>query len=82
MGAAAATLLSYFGSAGYLVIISERNIKITYEPVKIMLVLAVIAVFYVVSKLLNVFLADIILFITAFLIVYRLTGFKLKPTGK
>ncbi len=82
MGAAGATLLSYFCSAGYLVIISERKIKITYEPMKIMLISASIAVFYLVSKLLNVFLVDIILFIMAFVIVYRLTGFKLKPTGK
>ena len=82
MGAAAATLLSYLGSASYLVIISERKIKITYEPIKIVLILACIAVFYMVSKLLNVFLVDIILFITAFFIVYRLNGFKIKPTGK
>jgi O-antigen/teichoic acid export membrane protein len=82
MGAAAATLLSYLGSASYLVIISERKIKITYEPGKIVLILLLIAAFYMVSKLLNIFLVDIILFLTAFFIVYRLTGFKLKPTGK
>ncbi len=81
MGAAAAILLSYLGSAGYLVIISERKLKITYEPVKIMLISASIAVFYVVSKLLNIFLVDLFLFLTAFFIVYRLTGFKLKPSG-
>jgi O-antigen/teichoic acid export membrane protein len=81
MGAAVATLLSYFGSAGYLVIISERKIKITYEPGKIVLILTAIVIFYVVSKLLNVFVVDVLLLVTAFLIVYRLTGFKLKPTG-
>ena len=82
MGAAAATLVSYLGAAGYLVIISERKIKITYEPRKIVLILVSIALFYVVSKLMNVFLIDVILFMAAFFIVYRLTGFKLKPTGK
>lgn len=81
MGAATATLISYLGSAFYLVIISERKIKITYEPFKIVLILALIAIFYVVSKLLNIFLVDIILFLLAFLMVYRLTGFKLKPSG-
>ncbi len=78
MGAAAAALLSYSGSAAYLVIISEKKIKITYEPVKIVLILISIAAFYVVSKLLNTFLADIIMFVTSLFIVYRLTGFKLK----
>ena len=82
MGAAAATLLSYLTSAGYLVIISESKIKVTYEPIKIVLISISMAIFYMVSKLLNVFLIDIILFMIAFFIVYRLTGFKLKPTGK
>jgi O-antigen/teichoic acid export membrane protein len=82
MGAAAATFFSYFGCAGYLVILSERKIKITYEPLKIVLILFSIGIFYVVSKLLDIFLMDVILSIIAFFLVYRITGFKLKLTGK
>jgi O-antigen/teichoic acid export membrane protein len=82
MGAAAATLFSYLGCAAYLVILSENKIKITYEPLKIVLILCFIGLFYLVSKLLNNFPADIIIFIAAFILLYRFTGFKLKLTGK
>lgn len=78
MGAAAATFFSYLGCSLYLVIISENKIKITYEPGKIILILISTGLFYVVSKLLNILSVDIILFIIAFILVYRLTGFKLK----
>ena len=82
MGAAAATLLSYIGCAGYLVIISEKKIKITYEPLKIVSILIAIGLFYVVSKLLNIFIVDILIFLISLVLVYSLTGFKLKIFGK
>lgn len=82
MGAAIATLFSYLGNAVYLVIISERKIKITYEPAKIVLILLSTGLFYLVSKLLNLLTVDIIISVIAFSLVYRLTGFKLKPFGK
>jgi O-antigen/teichoic acid export membrane protein len=81
MGAAIATFFSYLGCAVYLVIISEKRIKITYEPLKIILIILITGVFYLVSKLLNIFFLDLFLFITAFFLVYRLTGFKLKLFG-
>jgi O-antigen/teichoic acid export membrane protein len=81
MGAAAATFFSYFSSALYLVIISEQKIKITYEPVKIIMILAVTGLFYLVSKLLNIFAVDIIILLISLFLVYNLTGFKLKTTG-
>ena len=82
MGAAAATFFSYLGNAAYLVIISERKIKITYEMWKIVSILFSISLFYLVSKLLDLFAVDVILFIIAFFLVYRLIGFKLKFTGR
>ncbi|HSD63979.1 MAG TPA: oligosaccharide flippase family protein, partial [Ignavibacteriaceae bacterium] len=82
IGAAAATFFSYLGCAGYLVILSGHKIKITYEPLKIVAILFSIGLFYLVSKLLNIFLVDIILFIIAFFLVYRFTGFKLNLTGR
>ncbi len=81
MGAAIATFFSYLGCAVYLVIISEKRIKITYEPLKIILIVLITGVFYLVSKLLNIFFLDIFLFITAFFLVFRLTGLKLKLFG-
>ena len=81
MGAAIATFFSYFGNAVYLVIISERKIKITYEPVKITVILISTGLFYLVSKLLNILPVDIIITAAAFFLLYRLTGFKLKPYG-
>ncbi len=82
MGAAIATFFSFLGNALYLVIISEPKIKITYEPLKIILILISTGLFYMVSKLLNIFPVDIILFIIALFLVYKITGFKLKITGK
>ncbi len=78
MGAAAATLFSYFGAAVYLIIISEKRIKINYEPLKLVMIIFTTGLFYLISELLNVFLIDVILFIAAFFIMYRLTGFRLK----
>lgn len=82
MGAAAATFFSYFGNASYLVIVSEQKIKITYEPLKIIIILAVIGLFYLVSKLLNIFAVDIVILVISCFLVYRLTGFKYKIPGK
>ncbi len=82
MGAAAATFFSYLGNAAYLVIISEHKIKITYETWKIVAILLCIGLFYLVSKLLDLFAVDVILFVIAFFLVYRLIGFKLKFTGR
>lgn len=82
IGAAFATFFSYLGNAVYLVIISERKIKITYEPAKITLILISTGLFYLVSKLLNIFTVDIIIAVIAFSLVYRLTGFKLKTFGR
>jgi O-antigen/teichoic acid export membrane protein len=81
MGAAVATLFSYLGAAAYLLLISEKKIKIAYEPSKIVLILVSTSFFYLISKLLHIFFVDIILFIIAFLLLYSLTGFKLRPAG-
>ncbi len=77
MGAAFATFFSYFACACYLLIISERKIKINIEPVKIIILLFSTGLFYLISKLLNILFVDIILTIISFFLVFRLTGFKL-----
>lgn len=82
MGAAFATFFSYFGCACYLLIISERKIKIKIEPMKIFLILFSIGLFYSISKLLNILLVDIILTIISFFMVFRLAGFKLNSFSK
>ncbi|HSD62903.1 MAG TPA: oligosaccharide flippase family protein [Ignavibacteriaceae bacterium] len=78
MGAAYATLFSYFGAAVYLLLISGKKIKIVYEPLKLLLSLFITFLIYTVSKMINIFSADIVLFIIALFMIYRLTGLKLR----
>lgn len=81
MGAAFATLFSYFGGAVYLLLISGKKIKIIYEPLKLISILLITFLFYWISNLLDLLSVDVILFILALLIMYKLTGLKLRPSS-
>lgn len=81
MGAAFATLFSYFGGAVYLLFISGKKIKIVYEPLKLLWLFLITFLFYWISNLLDLLSVDVILFILALLIIYKLAGLKLRPSG-
>jgi len=77
LGAAAATLVSYFLIAGYSFIISHKALYFEYEKLKLAIIILATAILYLLSGYFNTIGVDVI-----FILSYLLLGYKLFLGGK
>ncbi|GAB4300865.1 MAG: oligosaccharide flippase family protein [Ignavibacteriaceae bacterium] len=70
-GAAAATLISYAGSAFHMYLISAKVIRIRYQTGKILFLIGLTTAIYLLTGFYKSLVTDVILFLTALVFIYR-----------